>query len=87
MTTTRIILTALSAITKTDPILFQNLYLSLSISMKAFGFFRISKYIIPGIVKDIIERPNAPTKSKTAAMLSMKTAATMHAAKRRKVSK
>ena len=64
----------LKVMTKYDPILFQNLCLSLSICVKAYGFFKISKYIRPGIVKDVIESPKAPTNSKTVPMLLMKIA-------------
>ena len=69
LTMTRIILTTLKLMTKYDPILFQNRCLSLSISVKACGFFKMSKYIKPGIVKDVIESPKAPTNSNTVPML------------------
>ena len=62
---TRIILKTLKVMAEYDPILFQNLCLSLSIPVKAYGFFKMSKYIRPGIVKDVIESPKAPTNSKT----------------------
>ena len=75
-TITRIMFTTLSETTKTDPILFQNRYLSLSTSRIALGFFKMIRYIRPGIVKDVIERPKAPTNSKTIPRLSIKTAPT-----------
>ena len=65
LTTTKIMFKKLSVMTKYDPILFQNRYLSFSISVKARGFLKINRYIRPGIVKEVIESPKAPTNSKT----------------------
>ena len=72
--TTRTILKTLKAIIKIDPILFHLRYVSLSFSRCAFGFRIISRYMIPGMVNEVSERPKAPTNSNTTAMLSMKMA-------------
>ena len=76
----------LKIIKQIEPILFQNLCLSLSTSRKALGFLMMIRYMTAGKVKDVIVRPKAPTNSKIMPMSSMKAAPTVHTVNRNMVS-
>ena len=70
----------LRLIAATEPTLFQNRDLGVSISLKARGFLMTNKYMTPGKVNDEKERPKAPTNSNTTVMLSTKIEPTIHPA-------